>query len=258
MSTFIDLFCGIGGFRIALERRGMCCVFSSDIDEHARHAYRENFGEMPYGDIREIAEKDIPKHDILCAGFPCQSFSISGNRGGLGDERGRLFYEVVRIAKYHKPSILLLENVKNILTVENGSVIRTIERDLKEIGYSVQYSTLNASHFGVPQSRERVYFACVRDDLKSSRHFDYTPPEESHERVYLEDVLEDVIDETLYVNRDDIVIQKQPKEYALRPLRVGMLNKGGAGRAYLFTKRTRYHSFCKWRRCRGKNRVVLG
>lgn len=229
MYSFIDLFCGIGGFRVALERKGMKCVFSSEIDTHASDMYERNFGDRPHGDITEIPEKDIPKHDILCAGFPCQSFSISGNHGGLKDTRGRLFYEVIRIAKYHKPYILLLENVKNILTIDNGKVIHTIETKLKEIGYSVRYSTLNASHFGIPQARERVYFACVRDDLKSPEKLAYEAPKETNKKVYLENVLESTVDDKLFVERNDVVIENNPHEYKLKPIRVGHLNKGGQG-----------------------------
>jgi len=154
MYTFIDLFAGIGGFRTALEQRGMKCVFSSEIDEKAKEAYFNNFGETPHGDITEIPEKKIPPHDILCAGFPCQSFSISGSSKGFDDDRGRLFYEIVRIAQYHQPHVLLLENVKNILTIDNGNVIKTIENKLDEIGYTINKHVLNASYFGIPQSRE--------------------------------------------------------------------------------------------------------
>jgi DNA (cytosine-5)-methyltransferase 1 len=110
MYKFVDLFCGIGGFRVALEKRGLECVFSSDIDSYAQEAYKKKFGETPAGNITEIPANKIPKHDILCAGFPCQPFSISGKMESVKDPRGRLFYEIHRIAKYHKPSILLLEN----------------------------------------------------------------------------------------------------------------------------------------------------
>lgn len=151
MYKFIDLFCGIGGFRVALEQRGLECVFSSDTDHFVQDVYKQNFGEKPAGDITEIPENKIPKHDILCAGFPCQSFSISGKKGGVSDPRGRLFYEIQRIADYHKPYVLLLENVKNILTIDNGEVIKTIDKKLDEIGYELHRHVLNASHFGVPK-----------------------------------------------------------------------------------------------------------
>lgn len=229
MYTFIDIFAGIGGFRVALEKKGLKCVFSSEIDPFAKEVYKANFGEEPRGDITEISEKDIPKHDILCAGFPCQSFSISGNRGGLQDNRGRLFYEIVRIANYHQPYILLLENVKNLLTIENGNVIKTIERKLDEIGYRIEYSPLNASHYGIPQSRERVYFVCVRKDLKSPEGLKYKEPKPNFKHIYLESILEDVVSDKLFIDRQDIVIEREVKKHAMRPLRVGHVNKGGQG-----------------------------
>lgn len=229
MHTFIDLFAGIGGFRIALERKGMKCVFSSEIDRHASKVYKRNFGETPEGDICEISEKEIPPHDILCAGFPCQSFSISGKQKGMKDNRGLLFYEIVRIAQYHRPYVLLLENVKNILTVDNGTAIQTIENKLREIGYKVHYSTLNASRFGIPQARERVYFACLRDDLESLEELDYKEPKPSRKRTYLRDILEDAVSERLYINRNDIIIESETSKDSAKPIRVGYVNKAGQG-----------------------------
>lgn len=231
MHTFIDLFAGIGGFRIALEKKGMECVFSSEIDQHASNVYKKNFHESPAGDIREISEKEIPKHDILCAGFPCQSFSISGKQKGLRDNHGSLFYEIVRIAQYHQPYVLLLENVKNILTIDNGQVIQTIESKLNEIGYKVHHSTLNASNFGIPQARERVYFACVKKNLVSSERLNYGEPEAPREPVYLRDILEGDVSEHLYVNRnrDDIFIENDVDRREMKPIRIGYVNKAGQG-----------------------------
>ena len=160
MHRFIDLFCGIGGFRVALEKEGMECVFSCDIDHHARQAYKENFAEEPNGDITVVRSEDIPQHDIMCAGFPCQSFSQSGKMGGLDDPRGRLFFEIIRLAKYHKPKILLLENVKNIITNDNGKVIDRIQKSLEEIGYLVHYHILNASDIW-HSSKKRASLFCL-------------------------------------------------------------------------------------------------
>jgi DNA (cytosine-5)-methyltransferase 1 len=229
MFKFIDLFCGIGGFRVALEKRGLECVFSSDIDPYAQEAYKQNFGEKPSGDITEIPERKIPKHDILCAGFPCQSFSISGKMGGVLDPRGRLFYEIKRIAEYHKPIILLLENVKNILTIDNGNVTRTIEAALSEIGYDLYRHVLNASYFGIPQARERVYFVALRKDMRTLG--EPSCPEEKNKKVFLSDILEDNVDKEFYINRDDIKITKDESEIEnkLKPIRVGIVNKGGQG-----------------------------
>jgi len=227
MYTFIDLFSGIGGFRRALEKRGMQCVFSSDIDAKANEAYYSNFNDKPKGDITEISERKIPKHDILCAGFPCQSFSLSGLMKGLDDNRGRLFYDIVRIAQYHQPYILLLENVRNILTVDEGKVIKTIETKLDEIGYTVQKHILNASKFGIPQSRERVYFVCLR---KSEPSLSYHPPKQTNQQIYLDDILEKEVDKALFVEeREDMIIEGKASKHELKPIRVGQLNKGGQG-----------------------------
>lgn len=229
MYTFIDLFSGVGGFRHAMEKRGMECVFSSDIDAKANEAYYANFKEKPKGDITEISEKKIPKHDILCAGFPCQSFSISGAQKGLDDNRGRLFYDIVRIADYHKPYILLLENVKNILTVDNGNVIKTIETKLDEIGYTVQKHVLNASYFGIPQSRERVYFVALRKEQKSDVKLSYHPPKQTMKKIYLDDILEKDVDKSLFTNRKDIKIDGRTSKHELNPIRIGELGKGRQG-----------------------------
>ena len=227
---FIDLFCGIGGFRVALEKYGLECVFSSDIDRHAQDAYYKNFKEKPNGDITEISEKKIPNHDILCAGFPCQSFSISGKQAGIKDPRGRLFYEIIRISNYHKPKILLLENVKNILTVDNGNVIKRIETKLDEIGYKVEKHVLNSSYFGVPQSRERVYFVAVRKDYSEVLN-NYKEPKITMKKIFLEKILEKNPSEHLFVKRDDIFISKKEVniDNDFKPIRVGIINKGGQG-----------------------------
>lgn len=229
MYKFIDLFCGIGGFRKALESKNLECVFSSDIDKDVQETYRRNFGDKPYGDITEIPENKIPKHDILCAGFPCQSFSISVKRLGIEDNNGKLFYEIIRIAQYHKPYILLLENVKNILNIDNGSVIKTIDQKLDEIGYKVYRHILNASLFGIPQARERVYFVCLRKDFSSKYTVKYEKPKESYKNIFLDDILEKDVDKNLYIDRTDIVLNTITVKKQLKPIRIGQVNKGGQG-----------------------------
>ena len=229
MYKFIDLFCGIGGFRKALEEKGLECVFSSDIDKDVQEAYSRNFGDKPYGDITEIPENKIPKHDILCASFPCQPFSISGKRLGIDDNNGRLFYEIIRIVQYHQPCIVLLENVKNILNVNNGKVIKAIDQKLDKIGYKVHRHILNASLFGVPQARERVYFVCLRKDFGSEYTLKYTKPKETYKKVFLDDILEKEVEENLYIKRDDIVLDTSPVGRDLKPIRIGQVNKGGQG-----------------------------
>ena len=230
MYKFIDLFCGIGGFRLALEKQGMQCVFSSDIDKKVQEVYYKNFGDKPFGDITEIPEKKIPKHDILCAGFPCQPFSISGNKNGVLDDRGRLFYEIVRIAEYHKPYILLLENVKNLISIDNGKILKTIETKLDEIGYSVYRHVINASFFGIPQARERIYFVCLRKDIQTDSKMSYKEPKGTFKKVYLEKILEKDVDKKLFINRNDISMNSLIEiDYQLKPIRIGTVNKGGQG-----------------------------
>lgn len=153
---FIDLFCGIGGIRIGMESQGFKCVFSCDINVECQKTYEENFGEKPQGDITRIDEKGIPDHEILCAGFPCQPFSISGKHKGFDDTRGTLFFEICRILEEKKPTIVFLENVKHLVHHDQGRTLRTIITKLKELGYSVSWRVLNGADFGVAQNRERI------------------------------------------------------------------------------------------------------
>lgn len=151
-----DLFCGIGGFHIAAAQLGCQVVFASDIDPHARKAYQRNFGIAPAGDITAIDAADIPDHDLLFAGFPCQPFSIIGKRNAFADPRGELFFEIERIARRKRPRGIVLENVKQLATAQNGSAIKRILTALENLGYTTDYKTLNALDFGLPQKRERI------------------------------------------------------------------------------------------------------
>lgn len=154
--TYIDLFAGIGGFHIAADASGGKCVFASEIDAEARRAYFENYGLMPHGDITKISTNEIPDFDMLLAGFPCQPFSIIGNRRGFDDIRGTLFFEIVRILKSKKPKMFVLENVKQLARHNKGQTLQTILSDLRGIGYKVHWKILNALNFGLPQKRERT------------------------------------------------------------------------------------------------------
>ncbi len=161
--TFIDLFAGIGGFRIALQNLGGECVFSSEWDEQAQKTYLENFGEVPFGDItKESTKQQIPDgFDILCAGFPCQAFSIAGYRKGFADTRGTLFFDVAEIIKRKKPKVVFLENVKNLCTHDNGKTFTVIKNTLESLGYNVNYKVMNAMEYAnVPQNRERIFIVC--------------------------------------------------------------------------------------------------
>jgi DNA (cytosine-5)-methyltransferase 1 len=230
MKTFIDLFAGIGGFRLALESFGLKCVFSSEIDIHAKTTYLANFGEVPKGDITQISETEIPSHDVICAGFPCQAFSISGKQKGLSDERGILFYEIIRIAKCHQPKILLLENVKNFEKHDGGNTFRILVDCLKEIGYQVFSKRLIASDFGLPTARERIYFVAFREDL-GVKNFEF--PKGKKSELKLKDFLQSDDATAKYViNRSDIWITKPSLGLDFvpnRPVQIGIINKGGQG-----------------------------
>ncbi len=158
-ATFIDLFSGIGGFRLGMERNGFKCVWSCDNNKFANMVYQYKFGDENHetGDIRKVDTREIPEHDILCAGFPCQSFSLAGKRKGFEDARGSLFFEICRIARDKKPSILFLENVKGLLSNERGGTFATIINALQELGYGIEWQVLDSQYFGVPQHRERVF-----------------------------------------------------------------------------------------------------
>ncbi len=227
---FVDLFCGIGGFRQALEELGHECVFSSDLDKDARLTYEENYGESPSGDLTQIVASSIPRHQVLCGGFPCQPFSISGNLGGFEDARGTMLHEILRIARHHQPQILLLENVKNYRVHEAGKTLETTLRLLDEAGYDSFHEVLNASRFGVPQKRERIYFVCLRKDLKVS---EFAFPKPSDDIVCLEDSLLPVGDprlDGLFIERKDVRMSLElPKSPENKPLRIGTLGKGGQG-----------------------------
>lgn len=156
---FIDLFAGIGGFHQAMTQLGGECVFASEIDKHAIKVYENNYGITPQGNIKEIDAEDIPQHDVLCAGFPCQTFSVAGKCAGFDDQtRGTLFFEITRILKHHHPKYIILENVKNLTSHDKGRTWQIIEGNLKELGYQLTEQPLIVSphHFGTPQLRERV------------------------------------------------------------------------------------------------------
>ena len=160
MIKFIDLFSGIGGFRLGLERTGHYeHVWSNDINEYANKIYTERFGEEGHysGDIRGVDAREIPYHELLCGGFPCQAFSVAGKRKGFEDTRGTLFFEICRIIEAKRPKLLLLENVKGLLNHDGGRTFTVILQSLDELGYWVEWQVLNSKYFGVPQNRERVF-----------------------------------------------------------------------------------------------------
>ncbi|MDR0918089.1 MAG: DNA (cytosine-5-)-methyltransferase [Oscillospiraceae bacterium] len=183
---FIDLFCGIGGVRIGMESAGFKCVFSCDISPECQKTYSENFGEMPKGDIKQISEDEIPEFDILCAGFPCQPFSISGKQKGFEDDRGTLFFEICRFIEAKQPKIVFLENVKHLVHHDKGRTLTVILNKLNELGYKTEWKVLNALDYGVPQNRERIII--VANKLKI---FDFSKVDRSKHKI-----LNDFLDKT--------------------------------------------------------------
>lgn len=152
---FIDLFAGLGGFRLALESLGAKCVYSNEKDKHVKAVYQSNFNDYPDNDITLVDESNIPDHDILCAGFPCQAFSISGKQKGFDDTRGALFFDVARIVKEKKPKVIFLENVKNFAFHDNGKTLQVVKDTLYELGYDFYSDVLNSLDFGVPQKKRK-------------------------------------------------------------------------------------------------------
>lgn len=196
---FIDLFAGIGGFRIAMQNLGGKCVFTSEWDKEAQRTYKANFGEVPFGDITKPYVKNyIPDDfDLLCAGFPCQAFSIAGKRGGFDDTRGTLFFDVAEIIKIHKPKAIFLENVKGLRSHDKGKTLATILNVLRnDLGYYIpEPQIINAKEFGVPQNRERIYIVGFRQDLGIAE-FEYPKP--TNKQVKFSDIKEENLVPTKY------------------------------------------------------------
>ncbi|MFD2704656.1 DNA (cytosine-5-)-methyltransferase [Salibacterium lacus] len=221
------MFAGIGGFRQGLENLGGQCVFASEIDKYAQKAYEVLYGaDDLYGDIKEIHAKDVPEHDVLVAGTPCQSFSVAGSRGGFDDARGTLFFDVARIANEKQPKAVLIENVKGLVGHDRGKTLDTIVKALNECGYRVDFNVLNSKYFGVPQNRERIFIVAVREDLVNNaewtiagtnvvakgkrrisgyddvKTFNFDWPEQLSVETRLRDILEPEVDERYYLSEE--------------------------------------------------------
>jgi len=232
---YTDLFAGIGGFHQAMDCYNGLCVFASEWDREAARTYFKNYGIMPNGDITKIRAEDIPGHDILCAGFPCQAFSISGKQRGFDDTRGTLFFDIARIVEYHKPKVLLLENVRNFEQHNQGKTLKVVINILDELNYNVFYKVLNASNYGLPQNRERIFIVCFR---KSLHVIDFKFPLPTNKKVSLFDILDKEPKDAKIINRTDTVFTKKFKpamnlfgELSLpnKPIQIGYINKGGQG-----------------------------
>ncbi len=227
--TFIDLFAGLGGFRISLESLGAKCIYSNDWNISVQKVYAENFGETPEGDITQVDEHTIPDHDILCAGFPCQAFSISGKQRGFEDSRGTLFFDVARIVKAKKPKVVFMENVKNFATHDNGKTLEVIKGTMEELGYTFYQEVLNAADYGIPQNRERIYMVCFRNDLRVNS---FTYPKPFKLTRHVEDFLlddEELLKELTIERPDTYYNGVKDNEYRNKSIRLGMINKGRQG-----------------------------
>jgi len=184
----IDLFAGIGGIRLGFEEIGGECVFTSEWDKFAQQTYQANFEEMPYGDITEVEPSQIPSFDALLAGFPCQPFSQAGKKLGLADTRGTLFFDIAKILEHHRPTVVLLENVKRFRSHDGGKTFETIQNVLEGLGYEIYSEVLNAKHFGVPQNRERIYIV----GFLGKTEFKFPKP--LNTKTKLGDILESKVD----------------------------------------------------------------
>jgi DNA (cytosine-5)-methyltransferase 1 len=210
---FIDLFCGIGGFHQAACSLGGKCIFASEIDEEAKLAYKANYNIVPHGDITQIDKSEIPDHDILFAGFPCQPFSIIGKKLGFDDIRGTLFFEIARILKEKKPKMFVLENVKQLKNHNKGKTLKIILETLEGLGYKVYNDILNALDFGLPQKRERIIIVGFLN-----KSVDFSFPKQKIQGK-LEDVLEkeNVVDAKYFASENIIAKRKTKHKSKYRP-----------------------------------------
>lgn len=216
---FIDLFAGIGGFRLGFESAGYQCVFSSEINERCQSVYEHNFNERPYPDVTTIEPSSLESFDLLTAGFPCQPFSICGKKRGFEDTRGTLFFDICRIIQEKKPKVVVLENVKHLLHHDKGNTFKTIIEALEDLGYYVTHSLLNAINFGVPQNRERIIIVCTKNRVFDFGKLQYQPIPK------LADFL-DINGEFEFINDDEYTLIDSPKIQDSGLLFVGYRNKG--------------------------------
>lgn len=245
MYKSIDLFAGIGGIRLGFDQAfkdDIKTVFVSEWDEKAVETYKANFNDSVdvVGDITKIDEKEIPEHDILLAGFPCQAFSLAGHKRGFKDARGTLFFDVARIIKEHKPKIVFCENVKNLVNHDRGRTFQVIRNILGELGYAVFYQVLNSKDFGVPQNRERIYIVAFRNDIAPS---DFVFPQKTDDTKVIKDIVEEKeVSSKYYLSNAYLTSLKRHKErhvskgngfgYEIRELDsvAGAIVCGGMGR----------------------------
>ena len=217
---FIDLFAGIGGFRTGFEKNGGSCVFSSEIDPHAQEMYTLNYNDKLFSDITKVDEKEIPNHDVLLAGFPCQPFSIAGEKKGFNDTRGTLFFDIERILKEKRPKAIVLENVKHFKSHDKGNTLKVVLTALQELGYSTNWQVLNAKDFGVPQNRERTIIVGSLNGVK----FDFSKVQRK-EVLSIKDILEEESESFEYLDESEYTLIENPKKQLSGLIFVGYLNK---------------------------------
>ncbi|HHH53991.1 MAG TPA: DNA (cytosine-5-)-methyltransferase [Bacteroidetes bacterium] len=218
--NFIDLFAGIGGFRTGFEKNEYHCVFSSEIDEHAGEMYQANYNDTVFKDITKIDEKEIPTHDVLLAGFPCQPFSIAGEKKGFNDTRGTLFFDIERILKEKKPKAIVLENVKHFKSHDKGNTLKVVLNALNELGYTTNWQVLNAKDFGVPQNRERTIIVGSLNGIK----FDFNKLDKK-QPIYIKDILEEDNGQIEYLEENEYTLIDNPKKQPSGLIFIGYRNK---------------------------------
>jgi len=218
MKRFIDLFAGIGGFRIGFERNGYKCVFTSEKNKYCQDVYEANFGEIPFGDITQINPKDIPDFEVLLGGFPCQPFSISGKKQGFKDTRGTLFFDVCRIIEEKRPKVVVLENVKHLIHHDKKRTLKTILSSLEDLGYNVSQKVLNAKDFGLPQNRERIFIIGCKKS-----YFDFNKLE-NIDTPKLKEYL-DLNGKFEYLDKSEYTLIESPRKQPTGLIFVGYRNK---------------------------------
>jgi DNA (cytosine-5)-methyltransferase 1 len=201
---FVDLFSGIGGFRFALESFGAKCVFSCEINKYSCLTYEKNFRDNPYSDIRQVKPSEIPQHDILCAGFPCQAFSISGKQKGLNDLRSDVVFSLFKIIEYQRPALLLLENVPNLLKHDKGKTFTFILKQLESLNYQVEYHILDASNYQLPQSRRRLFILAFNKNIFFPP-VKYSFPAPLPQRKIVKDILENKLSRVIINSKDKVI-----------------------------------------------------
>ena len=248
--TAVDLFCGIGGFHIAAAELGIKTIFACDIDKSARECYSTNLELEPYGDIQKCKE-DVPEHDIMMAGFPCQPFSIIGKGNGLADPRGALIYQVIEIAAAKSPQAILLENVKRLSTHDGGQTIKKIRKLFEDIGYYVEYQVLDALNFGIPQRRERTFVVALQAGYPSINW-----PVQQEPYRPLREILEADVDSRYFANQQIQDNRRAKHSSKIEPPAIWHQNVSDVIRSYPFAAALRSDASYNYQLVNGERRFT--